>query len=108
MIVNVCPSGIADAPLDAVWQVLMDTKRYGDWARRKVVGVHPPGPASPGQRIDFGPGFGRRWRATIDIGRMDPDCRWIDMVARAPFVFVNREHVTLSPMDGGRTLVRFN
>ena len=106
MIVNVCPSGVANAPLEAVWQVLIDTKSYGDWARRKVVGVYPPGPASQGQRLDLGPRVWR-WQATIDIGQIDPDCRWIDMVARAPF-FVNREHVTLSPMDGGRTLVRFN
>ena len=109
MIVNVCPSGIANAPPEAVWQVLANTACYGDWADADVVGVHPPGPARAGQHLELAPrALGRRWHATIDVARMDPDRRWIDLVARTPFGVVNREHITLSPMDGGRTLLRFN
>jgi ligand-binding SRPBCC domain-containing protein len=109
MIVNVCPSGIANAPVEAVWQVLVNTERYGDWADADVVSVDPPGPARSGQRIELAPrALGRRWHASIDVARMDPDHRWIDLVARTPFDVVNREHITLSPVDGGRTLVRFN
>jgi ligand-binding SRPBCC domain-containing protein len=109
MILNVCPSGIANAPVEAVWQALVNTERYGDWADAEVVSVHPAGRASPGQRIELAArAFGRRWHATIDIGRIDPDCRWIDMVARTPLGVVNREHITLSPVDSGRTVVRFN
>jgi hypothetical protein len=109
VIVNVCPSAVANAPLQAVWRVLVETERYGDWADAAVVRVDPAGPASPGQRIELAArAFGRRWRATIDIGRMDPECRWIDLVARTPLGVVNREHITLSAVDRGRTLVRFN
>ncbi|MBV9358559.1 MAG: SRPBCC family protein [Chloroflexi bacterium] len=109
MIVNVCPSGIASAPPEAVWPVLIDTERYGEWADAEVVHVNPPGLASPGQHIELAArALGRQWRVTIDVGRMDPNCRWIDLLARTPFDVVNREHVTLSPTDGGRTLVRFN
>lgn len=109
MIVNVCPSGIAKVSPEVVWKVLMATEGYGEWADAEVVGVHPPGPASSGQHVELAPrAFGRRWQATIDVGRIDPDGRWIDLVARTPFGIVNREHVTLTPIDGGRTLVRFN
>jgi ligand-binding SRPBCC domain-containing protein len=109
MMVNVCPSGIANAPPEGVWQVLTNTEGYGDWADAAVVGVHPPGPASAGQQIELAPrALGRRWQVTIDVVRMDPDRRWIDLVARVPFGVVNREHITLSPMDDGRTLIRFN
>ncbi|HZU77771.1 MAG TPA: hypothetical protein VFA70_13465 [Dehalococcoidia bacterium] len=55
MLVNVCPSGIASAPPEAVWQVLTATERYGDWIDSDVVGLHPPGPASSG------PGGGAAW-----------------------------------------------
>ena len=108
VIVNVCPMQIANAPPDVVWEVLTDTERYGDWTDTEVVRVDPSGPASPGQHLDLATrALARRWTATIDIGRMDTDRRWIDMVART-FLFVNREHITLSPVDSGRTLVRFN
>ena len=109
MIVNVCPSGIANAPLAAVWQVLMSTEHCGDWADAEVVSVQPAGTATPGQRIELAPrAFGRRWHATIEVGRMDSDGRWIDLVARTPLGIINREHITLSSVDGNRTLVRFN
>jgi hypothetical protein len=39
MIVNVCPSGIAKAPAEVLWHVLVNTERYGD----PVFG-HPPSP----------------------------------------------------------------
>jgi len=109
MIVNVCPSKIAEAPLEAIWQVLVNAERYGDWAEAEVVRVHPAGPATTGQRIELAPrAFGRRWHATIEVARIDPECRWIDLVARTPLGIVNREHITLSPVDSGQTLVRFN
>lgn len=109
VIVNVCPSGVANAPPEAVWRVLTDPQRYGDWMGVDVVNVHPPGAASPGQHIDLAArAFGRRWQMTIDIGQIDPDHRWIDMLVKLPFDIVNRERVSLSSMDGERTLVRFN
>jgi ligand-binding SRPBCC domain-containing protein len=109
MIVNVCPTAIAHAPPEAVWQVLVDTEHYGDWADAQVVSVDPAGPACSGQRIELAPrALGRRWHASIEIGRLDNDRRWIDMVARTPFGVVNREHITLTTMGGGRTMIRFN
>ncbi len=108
LVVNVCPTQVANAPADVVWQVLTDTERYGDWIDTEVGRVDPVGPATPGQRVDLArSALGLRFTATIDIGRIDPDRRWIDMVART-FLFVNREHITLSAVGDGRTLVRFN
>jgi hypothetical protein len=109
MIVNICPTATTNAPLEAVWHVLVDTQHYGDWIDAEVVSVDPRGPACSGQRIELASrALGRRWHASIEIGRMDHDRRWIEMVARTPFGVVNREHVTLTAVDGGRTLVRFN
>jgi hypothetical protein len=109
MIINVCPWAIANAQLGVVWQVLVNTERYGDWIDADVVSVHPAGPARSGQRIVLAArAFGRRWHATIEIARIDSDCRWIDLVARTPLSVVNREHITLVPVHSSRTLVRFN
>jgi ligand-binding SRPBCC domain-containing protein len=109
MIVNVCPAGVANAPLEVVWHLLTNTQGYAEWTDAEVVGLEPAGPASRGQRIELAPrAFGRRWHATIDVGGIDPQSGWIDLVARTPMGVVNRERITLSSMEGGRTLVRFN
>lgn len=109
MLVNVCPTATTSAPIETLWQILVTTERYADWTDAEVVSVEPAGLASPGQRITLAPrAFGRRWRATIDVGRMDAGHRWIDLVARLPFGVVNREHVVLSEVDRGRTRVRLS
>jgi hypothetical protein len=42
MTVNVCPSAVANAPLQALWRVLVETERYGHWADAAVVRADPP------------------------------------------------------------------
>jgi ligand-binding SRPBCC domain-containing protein len=109
MIVNVCPSGIAAAPTRQVWQVLSTPDQFGEWLDAEVVAIRPPGRAVAGQRIDLAAsGFGRRWRVAIDVDGVDPDRRWIELRAHLPFGVVNHERVTLTELDAGRTLVRFN
>jgi ligand-binding SRPBCC domain-containing protein len=109
MIVNVCPSGIAAAPAQQVWQVLTTPDRFGEWLDAAVVAVRPPGRAVAGQRIDLvAPSFGFHWRVSIDVDAVDPDGRWIDLTGRLPFGIVNHERVTLAQVDADQTLVRFN
>jgi ligand-binding SRPBCC domain-containing protein len=109
MIVNVCPSKVANAPVEQVWQVISTPERYGEWVDAKVVAVEPPGPVAPGQRIQLGAAFlGRQWPATIEVINVDANHRWIDLRARLPFGVVNNEHLTLTELDSKRTLVRFN
>jgi hypothetical protein len=81
-LLNVCPSGVANAPVGAR-QVLdnassLQPKRLGAGTRR------------------------------LRSGRIDPECRWIGVVARTPFGVTNREHITLSPVGSEPTLVRFD
>jgi ligand-binding SRPBCC domain-containing protein len=109
LIVNVCPSGVAAAPISQVWQVLATPEGFGEWLDAEVVAIRPPGPAVAGQRIDMAaPGFGHRWRVTIDIDAVDAGGRWIELSVRLPFGIVNHERVTLTELDAGHTLVRFN
>ena len=44
----------------------------------------------------------------IDVGGVDPGRGWIDLTAHLPFGLVNHEHITLSEVEEGRTLLRFN
>jgi ligand-binding SRPBCC domain-containing protein len=110
VIVNVCPAATTKASPDAVWNVVEATDRYSEWTGgARVVSVEPSGSARAGQVIRFaGRALGRTWTFTIDIRSVDPQRRWIDLVARFPFGIVNYEHLTLTETKDGGTLVRFN
>jgi ligand-binding SRPBCC domain-containing protein len=109
VIVNVCPAAITKAPPDSVWNVVDATERFGEWTDATVVSVEPPGPARAGQVVRFaGRALGRTLTFTIDIRDVDPQHRWIDLVAHFPFGIDNYEHLTLTETKEGGTLVRFN
>ena len=109
MIVNVCPSATAATPIQHVWQVLTTPDRFGECLDAKAVAIRPPGQAVAGQRIELAaPSFGYRWRVSIDIDAVDVGGRWIELTVRLPVGIVNHERVTLTELDAGHTLVRFN
>jgi hypothetical protein len=89
--------------------VVVATERLGEWTDASVVGVDPPGPAQPGQVVSLvAPSFGLKFKVQIDVRDLDPQQRWIDLVAHLPFGIDNHEHLTLTATPEGGTLVRFN
>jgi hypothetical protein len=109
MVVNVCPAAATSASPEAVWRVLTAVERFGEWQDARYLSAEPPGPVRPGQVIRLAaPGYGREWPVAIDVVDVDAGRRWIDLTVHLPFGIVNREHVTLTQMDAGGTLVRFN
>jgi polyketide cyclase/dehydrase/lipid transport protein len=109
VIVNVCPAAVTSASPDAVWKVIAAAERYGEWTDATVLGAEPPGEAQPGQLIRMGGrALGRNWSFTIDVRDIDPQHRWIDLVVHLPFGIENYEHITLTDVKEGGTLVRFN
>ena len=109
MIVNVCPAAVTPASAGRIWEVLTTPERFGEWLDAKFVSADPPGPAMPGQTIHLSaPSLGRRWPVTIDVVGVDPQSRWIDLLAHLPFGIDNHERVTLTETKEGGTLVRFN
>jgi len=109
MVVNVCPSARASAPPERVWQVLATPELLGEWTDAVYASSEPAGPVVPGQVIRLkAPGLGLMFPVTIEIGDMDPEHRWIDMLVRLPFGITNHEHITLTEAAESGTLVRFN
>jgi ligand-binding SRPBCC domain-containing protein len=109
MVVNVCPAAVTAAPPERVWVVITAPERFGEWTDGKFVSADPPGPVKPGQTIHLtASSLGRTWPVTIEVRDMDPQSRWIDLVAHLPFGVDNHEHLTLTETKEGGTLVRFN
>lgn len=100
---------MTSAAPDRVWKVLTTIERFGDWNDATFVSAEPPGPIAPGQVIHLAaPALGRKWALTIEVGEVDPQRRWIDLLIHLPFGVDNHERVTLTQTDAGGTLVRFN
>ena len=109
MIVNVCPAAVTSASPDRVWKVLTTPERLGEWLDAIFESASPPGAVRPGQRIKLSaPSLGRRWPVVIEVGDLDPQSRWIDLLVHLPFGIDNHEHVTLTETKAGGTLIRFN
>jgi hypothetical protein len=89
--------------------LIADPERWAEWTDAAFVSAVPPGPAQSGQVIRCaGPALGRKWTFTIDVRDLDPQRRWIDLVAHFPFGIDLDEHLTLTETEDGGTLVRFN
>jgi uncharacterized protein YndB with AHSA1/START domain len=108
VILNVCPAADTHASPDRVWDVLAAPERVGEWTVARYRSSDPQGPVKPGQTIHLTASFGRSWPVEIVVGEMDPQRRWIDLVAHLPFGIENHEHITLTETTEGGTLVRFN
>jgi len=109
VIVNVCPAAVTGASPDRLWDVLAAPERFGEWTDATYRSSDPPGPVTPGQTIHLtAPSFGRSWPVEIRVGGMDPQRRYIDLVAHLPFGVENHERITLTETTEGGTLIRFN
>jgi Polyketide cyclase / dehydrase and lipid transport len=109
VLVNVCPAATTKAPPDIVWSLIASPERWDKWTDAVFVSASPPGPARSGQVIRFaGRALARNWTFTIDVRDLDPQHRWIDLVAHFPFGIDLDEHLTLTETKEGGTLVRFN
>jgi len=51
MAVNVCPADRVEAPVDVVWELLMNPAGYGGFWEMTVERVEPEGLAAAGQRF---------------------------------------------------------
>ena len=109
MIVNVCPAATSKAPPDRFWEILLDPKAYERWTDARFISSEPTGPVRAGTVIRMkAPGFGRAWPVRLEVTGLDPGRRWIDIVVYLPLGIDNHEHLTLTEMPDGGTLIRFN
>src|SRR5580693_6995516 len=84
MAVNVCPADRVEAPVEVVWDLLMDPAGYGGFWEMTVERVEPEGPAAVGQRF-FAFLLCRRLRIDGEILEVDALRRAIRFHSTMPF-----------------------
>lgn len=104
-----CPTAIVDAPVEVVWNLLLDTKSWGTFYDVTVLSVRPPGMAHPGQRLTGNPG--PRFlplRLEFDFTDVDSLNYHLGFDGRLPFGIKVREDMRVTPIDSNRCRVTYN
>jgi ligand-binding SRPBCC domain-containing protein len=108
MTVTVCPAATINAPIERVWQLLMDPRKWTEWSTGRLEAARPDGPLHAGQQLHFSSrAFGRRWHAVTTVTSVEVQRHSLDVEVSVPFGIVNNEHLSVVSLPDGRTHVQF-
>lgn len=101
-IIEACPTDVAHAPAERVWERLVDPDRL-DWVARVVEA--PAGPLRAGDRVRFAASLGLR--LTWDVLAVEP-ARRLALDITLPFGIANHMTIALAPIDAERCRITFH
>jgi hypothetical protein len=108
MTLNVCPADTVRAPLERVWELLMQPAEYGRFWDLTVERVEPEGPAVVGQKfIGWSRALARRWRIDGEIQEVDAQRHQLLFRMALPFGVVGHNRIMCAPIDAHSCLVRY-
>ena len=108
MPLQVCPTATVQAPVERVWALLADPRRYGEWWDARTERIAPEGPAAAGQKIEASSrALGRRWPVHIDVEAVDAAYRRIQLLTRLPFGLTIRNTIAISSVSEETSWLQF-
>ena len=108
MALNVCPADRVQAPVECVWQLLVQPAGYGRFWDLTVERVEPEGPAAAGQKFaGWSRALGRRWRIDGEIRKVDAARHHILFRTSLPLGVVGDNQIVCTPIDEHSCTLRF-
>ena len=109
MSLTVCPAAIVAAPVEVVWENLVQWERYSEWADVQVERIEPEGPATVGQTIYFGgKAFGRTLHFIFKVEEVNPERHQLGLHAFFPLGLPEEKpHVACYPIDATTCRVQY-
>jgi uncharacterized protein YndB with AHSA1/START domain len=105
---NVCPIATIHAPVERVWQLLVEPAHYALWWDAQTRSIDPAGSARAGQRIEAETiAFGLRWPVRIVVESVDPGRRQIQLTTQLPFGITVHNHIVCAALDRATCRVTF-
>src|SRR6266849_1730513 len=102
MTLNVCPADTVQAPVERVWDLLMQPAGYGRFWEFTVERVEPEGPAMVGQKFaGWTKPLCRRWRWRLDgeIQELDAERHHILFHMSLPFGLISSNRIMCARID---------
>src|SRR5579859_6654246 len=105
---TVCPAAVVAAPVEVVWENLVQWERYSDWADVQVERSEPEGPITVGQTVYFtGKVLGRTLRFSFKIEEVNPERHQLGLHAFFPFGLQEKPHISCTPIDATSCRVQY-
>jgi hypothetical protein len=108
MVLNVCPADTVRAPVERVWELLMQPAEYGRFWDMTVERVEPEGPATVGQTFaGWSRALCRRWRIAGEIQEVDAQRHQILFRLTLPFGLLSSNRIMCARIDEQSCTVRY-
>ncbi|HVM73037.1 MAG TPA: hypothetical protein VMT91_14835 [Anaerolineales bacterium] len=109
---TVCPSAIVTAPVEVVWENLIQWEHYSEWFDRSLLAERsePAGPATSGQTIYFaGKALGRTLHFIFKVEEVNPEKHQLSLDAFFPFPLrlQMKPHISCTPIDATTCRVQY-
>ena len=105
---TVCPIAIVAAPVEVVWENLVQWERYAVWADVQVERCEPAGPDAVGQTITFaGKAFGRTLRFIFKVEEVNPESHQLGLHVFFPLGLQEKPHIVCTPIDATTCRVHY-
>ena len=100
MILSVCPADTVLAPVERVWELLMQPADYGRFWDLTVERVEPEGPAVVGQKfVGWSRALCRRWQINGEIREVDAQHHQILFRMSLPLRLVSSNRIMCARID---------
>jgi hypothetical protein len=105
---SVCPAAVVAAPVEVVWENLVQWERYADWADVQVERREPEGPITVGQTIYFtGKALGRTWHFIFKVEEVNPERHELGLHVLLPFGLQEKPHIACYPINATTCRVQY-
>ena len=107
---TVCPAAVVAAPVEVVWENLVQWERYSEWfsADLQVERSEPEGPATIGQTIYFaGKALGRTLHFTFEVEEVNPERHQLSVHAFFQWGLQEKAHIACYPIDATTCRVQY-
>jgi hypothetical protein len=95
-----CPTTIVNAPVQIIWELLMNPDGWGDFFDVRIIGMKPEGRAAVGQEIyaESGPSF-LHLKVEFKFVAIDSDRHRLGLEIRLPFGVSVKENLECAALD---------
>jgi hypothetical protein len=105
---SVCPAAMVAAPIEMVWELVINPSRWGEWADVETVRIVPEGLASPGQMIYVtSSALGRTWHVSFKIEQVNPDKHQFRSLVTLPLGMRLYEDIICTSIHAGSCRVQY-